>query len=491
MKVKLAPHIQLWQHQVYDAAFFWRMKRAMNLSEMGAGKTLPTAVTAAALLKSGRAQRCVVVCLRSLMNNWTEAFERQLDMGVTTYQYHGTGRSKSAAVQADVVVTTYQILVNELLAKSKKKNWRGERRRVNPEAFFYKYMRMFRTVVVFDEAAKMRRTESKRSFAGMAMAHMADRAYFLTGNPSPNGHVDLYPLLKMVEPESYSSLQHFMHEHCVMSSGAFPIVVGYKNEERITQLLAKYSVRHLKAECLDLPPKTYVVRELNMSEEHARIYNDGLADKFLELPDGRIIEMQNAFSIIIRARQLATGPFLLGYEEQGPKLEQLEEDLEAIGSGHKVVVFIEYVKSAHAVKGLAERLGWRVGMMCDTTNYDPVKELAKFHAGEVDLLVVHPESGGLGVNLSAAQYNVFYEYSYNLELHDQALERSHRQGLSGPLTVIYYVVKDTIEEGMLEALQRKKTVSSDLMRDPVWLRSFVKYSERVRSNMDPTMGVRF
>lgn len=494
MKVKLAEGLQLRSYQLQDAALFWKNKRFANLSEMGAGKTLPTAVALTAMIRSGRVQKALLVMPPILLDDWKRCFERQLDMDMKVYVYHGTQRSQALAIKAEVVLTSYQLFVNEFLTRKPKgyKLGRPFARRVDTSGFFYRFLKTFRTAMALDEASAIRRTESRRCFAAQKAAELADCFYLLTGNPTPNGAINAYPLLSILIPDAYISELHFKHEHCIMSGGPFPTVVGYKGLERLSELMSQVSIRHLKLEVMsELPAKEFVVRNLDMSPEHTDLYSSMLVDQFLQLPTGEVIDMANAFALIMRSRQIASNPMTLGFEAKSPKFGMLEQDLEWIGADKKVVIFVEFVKTAHSVKEQCEKLGYKVAMMADTTKYNPLKELRRFQEGDANIIVVNPASGGLGVNLSVANYNIFFEYSYNLEHHDQALERSHRTGLVGPLTIVYYVTTDTIEESILEVLQRKKTMSSDLLRDPVQLRSFVKFSEKVVSKLDPQMGIRF
>lgn len=494
MKVQLVDGLQLRSYQLQDAGLFWKHKRFANFSEMGAGKTLPTAVALTALVRSGRVQKALLIMPPILLDDWKRCFERQIDMGVKVYVYHGTDRSQARAMRAEVVLTSYQLFVNEFLTR-KPANWRKGRpfpRRVNTSGFFYHFLKTFRTAMALDEASAIRRTESRRCFAAQKAAELSDCFYLLTGNPTPNGAINAYPLLSILQPDAYISEAHFKHEHCVMAKGPFPTVVGYKNLDGLSEVMSSVSVRHLKLEVMaELPPKEFVIRNLPMSPDHRDLYTSMLSDQFLQLPSGKVIDMENAFALIMRSRQVASNPMTLGFESKSPKFGMLEQDLEWIGADKKVVIFVEFVKTAHNVKEQCEELGYTVAMMADTTRYNPLKELRRFQEGDASIIVVNPASGGLGVNLSVANYNIFFEYSYNLEHHDQALERSHRTGLVGPLTILYYVTVDTIEESILEVLQRKKTLSSDLLRDPVQLRSFVKFSEKVVSKLDPQAGIRF
>ena len=486
MKVTLAKGIHLYEHQRSDLRFFWERTRACNFSEMGAGKTLPTAVCAAGLLQDGLVNKVVILVPPILMHDWRRVFEGQLDMGIKPYVYHGFDREKRRLLDEDVIITSYQIFVNEYLRVKVKINKKGNRvkksiREVDLTSIWLMLARMG-TCLVVDEASFLRRWDSLRTFAVQDFSWRCRRFYALSGNPAPNGPIGYFPLLYMMDRGLYPTERYFMYMHCIVE-GAFKAIVAYRDLDALSANVAQFSVRHLKAECLDLPQRLQQVREIEMSPNQDVLYQQALEEQFLELPDGRVIDIANAYQIITRSRQLASNPMTLGFNIRCPKFEALETDLDSIAKeGKKVVVFIEFVKTGEMVLELVKKLGWDAAAMFG--DHDKEAEKVRFQTDpKCNLIVVNPASGGLGTNLSMANYELFFEYSYNLDHHDQALERAHRPGLVGPLTVIYYVMKETVEVGIMQSLQKKKTLSADVLRDPVSLRNFVNYRPKVKSQL--------
>lgn len=493
MRIELRPGIKLYEHQQGDLRFLLGKRRAGNFSEMGAMKTLSAAIACAGLVQDKIADKAVLVMPAQLLYDWKDVFDLQMVCPLKVHVYHGSSRSIIDAFNADVIIISYQVLVNEVVKKHRNKDGslskNKRKREIDVNSPWVRFFQKNKVVLLGDEASGFRRPESKRTFAFASLSRMASRTYLLSGNPAPNGPENYFPIMFMLKPEVYPNKQTFYDMHCIVHGR--DNVVGYKNLDILQAHIASVSVRHLKRECLDLPPVTFVVRELESLPAHKQLYDSAMDNEFLELPDGRVLDMTSVFSITTRARQLATNPCTLGFDVPNVLFNQLEDDLEYIGrEGHKVVVFNRFVDTGYRIKALAESAGWNVACMFDTQHFNAEKEKRRFQSDpDCNMIVVNPASGGLGINLSMAQYNIFFEYDYDLDQHDQALERSNRRGLAGPLTVLYYVVKNTICEAMLEVLQKKKKLSSDMLRDPVYLCNFVKYKKAIETDGGINLGL--
>lgn len=498
MKIRLRPGITLKAHQLHDLKFFLSRRKAGNFSEMGAGKTLPTALAALGLLQDGHVDSVVALMPDSIFDEWGKTLSQLIETPVRPYYFHGVGRNRELALAHPWVITTYQTFMNEYIVTKGKDGKTPRGVYLDKSSLFYKKSQAQRVCLIVDEASCLRRVEAKRTKAITNFASQgALFTYLLTGNPMPNGAINMYSLLRILDPEAYPTLRYFMHQHCVMQGDpdtGDPVIVAYKNLKPLQDHVDRVSVRHLKAECLDLPAKTFVTRHLEMPKWHLDLYNKALEQAFLELPSGEVLSFKNVFSMIIRSRQLATDPALIGLDPSTHKEKQLRRDLEDIGhhDGHKVVVFSEFVQSGYRIMKIARELGWNPAQVFDTQRIDKKVEIKRFQDDpSCNLIVVNPAAGGLGVNLSAANWNIFYEYSYNLDHHDQALERSHRMGLIGPLTVLYYITDGTVEPGILKALQGKKLLSADVLRDPKHLLNFLLFKEVPLVDPDQSLGLDF
>jgi SNF2 family DNA or RNA helicase len=474
------------KHQVADLRFCLSRYAAGNFSEMGAGKTLPTALAALGLMQDGHADCVVALMPDSIFGEWENTLKQLIDTRIRPYFFLGPNRSSELALNHPFVVTTYQTFLNEYLLtkKTAKNNQTPKGTWVNKQSLFYKLGKSKRVILIVDEASCLRNLKAKRTKGIEHFAlELAKFKYLLTGNPAPNGAYNLYPFLRILAPGAYPTERYFIEQHCVVqgtTSTNEPLIVAYKNLEPLKELISNVSVRHLKAECMDLPDKMYNVKELELPTWHRSVYDEAVKNGFIELPSGKMLDMSNVFSLITRLRQLSSNPDLMGLRSGVHKVQQLKQDLNEIGTndGHKVVVFSCYVNSGYAILKAAKELGWNTAQVFDTNKIDKRAEIKRFQTDpNCNLIVVNPQAGGLGVNLSMANWNIFYEYDYNLDTHDQALERSHRKGLVGPLTIIYYVTLDTIEPGILEALRGKKHLSAELLRDPVHLRDFLQYGK--------------
>lgn len=456
VRVELADDWKFFDHQIKTLEWYLEHPKTANWSEMGAGKTLPTAALVKLLLDSGLVTRYIIVVPRILLYDWVRVFKEQLkDFNHSIHVYHGPNRLCREAVESEVLITTYQIVVRDFE--------------------FFKTLLSGKHVfgLVVDEAQNIREPKTKQSKAVRALAKAAEYVQFLSGNPAPNGLHNYWAYLSIIDPDRFSSYFKFLKEFTVRQYGA---VVGFKNASRLASYWKRYSIRFLKRECLDLPDTIFDVAHVIMNPEHLKLYTKATEDIFLELPTGRVLDLSSALAALTRMRQIASNPSLLGFDIKSNKFELFEQDLKSYPEDKKIVVFTEFIGSAYKLKEIAESLGRRCAQLFDTTKVNVEKEKQKFiEDHEVTVVIANPKSAGVGVNFSVSSFNIFFEYSHDLNLYSQAIERSSRPGLKEPLTVRHYAVVGTIEPRILLALQEKKNLLTEVLRDKEEFIRFLKY----------------
>jgi SNF2 family DNA or RNA helicase len=254
------------------------------------------------------------------------------------------------------------------------------------------------------------------------------------------------------------------------------VLIGYTNIERVQEILASFSVRHLKKEILDLPPVTFQTRFLDWEPKQKVIYKQMVDDYMVELDDS-FLEATNAAARMVRLHQILTNPQQLGLDADSTRWKVIEEDLEAIDlTEHKVVILCHYRAS---VKRLMEQLK-RYNPACiygGTSDVEREKE--KFDNDKTcRLMIAHPLSAGIGVNFTIAAYMIFFEYSWDLDSYDQTVSRCNRPGQIYPLTVLNYAVRGGMEERkILPKLVSKKDFAVHLLNDPKEFIEFIKLEE--------------
>ena len=244
---------------------------------------------------------------------------------------------------------------------------------------------------------------------------------------------------------------------CWASSSSSRRASSRPNEAvRLGRTIGDYVLRRTKDQVLrDLPPKLLHDEPLDLTPEQRESYRlaeeEGVV-RLTEMGDG--VTIQHVFELVLRLKQICNFDPLSGASS---KLERIEADLEEIAeSGQKAIIFSQWVG---AIKRLSERLG-RFGPLeyhgrVPLARRDAVIERFREDRGRHVLLMSYG-AGGVGLNLQFVNYVFLFDRWWNPAVEDQAINRAHRIGVDGPVTVTRFLMLDTIEERIDRVLQEKR-----------------------------------
>lgn len=246
--------------------------------------------------------------------------------------------------------------------------------------------------------------------------------------------------------------------------------------DKINAAIQARTMRVRKSECLDLPPLVRSRRYVDMTADQARIYKEMKRDFIAFLASGEATVATMALTKALRLLQIASG--YVQTETAGakqiagtPKQELLEELLQELTPNHKVIVWAVFRENYKQIRAVFEKLG-----ISYTEVHGEVPEREKFENIErfrtdpsIRVLLGHPGSGGIGVNMVVASYSIFYSRNFSLDESLQAEARNHRGGseIHEKITRIDLVTRGTIEEQVLERLENKESISDATLRELV------------------------
>ena len=418
--------------------------------DMGLGKTLQTITLLSSLYPEERLPSLIVMP-RSLLYNWQNEVNK-FSPGLETHLYYGQGRNWAKASKAHLILTTYGTVRNDI-------------EEMKAHAFCY---------VILDESQHIKNYQSQTSQAITLLDSKHRLA--LSGTPIENNLSELYSLFRFLNPAMFRSMRDF-NEHY-----AAPI---QKNNDKqvIAELRTKiypFVLRRLKQEVLtELPDKTEQVLYVEMSPEHKVIYEER---RFYyrqtirnEIAAGGF---QKARFAIIQGlselRQLATVP---ESKTDGaiisPKLEALEERLvEAFANGHKVLIFVNFLAGIESISEVLDRLGVDfVSMTGATRNRQQLVDHFQ-HDRKCKAFLMTLKTGGLGLNLTAADTIFIYDPWWNVAAENQAIDRAHRIGQTQKVISYKLITRGTIEEKILLLQDKKRELFNDIISsDGVALKS--------------------
>ncbi|MEO5348199.1 MAG: DEAD/DEAH box helicase [Magnetococcus sp. YQC-3] len=409
--------------------------------DMGLGKTIQTL---ALLLHRAAEGPSLVVAPTSVGLNWLG----ELDRFAPTLNgiVFGAGQRQQTLDQLkafDVVICSYGLLQqeSEMLASIR---W---------------------NVIVLDEAQAIKNRLTKRSQAAMALQGTFRVA--TTGTPVENHLGELWNLFQFLNPGLLGSLEQFNERF------ATPIErQGDKgSQKRLRQLIQPFLLRRTKSQVLEeLPSRTEIVLHVELTPEELAFYETlrRKAIANIETLDGPA--EQKRFQILaelMRLRRACCNSRLVWPESpiESTKLtvfwEVVEELLE---NRHKVLVFSQFVDHLSIIRALLDEKKIAYQYLDGST---PAKERQRrvdaFQSGEGDLFLISLRAGGMGINLTAADYVIHMDPWWNPAVEDQASDRAHRIGQLRPVTIYRLVTKETIEEKIVDLHRHKRDLADGLL----------------------------
>ena len=411
--------------------------------DMGLGKTLQAL---AVMLTTAARGPCLVIAPTSVCLNW-EAEARRFAPSLRTVKLENGEREKIVQdlQPFDLLVVSYGLLQQEKVAQ-------------------LLCARHFATIVL-DEAQAIKNLATKRSQAAMELK--ADFRLITTGTPVENHLGELWNLFRFINPGLLGSLPAFNETFAV------PIEKNQDRNarQRLKKLVQPYILRRTKSQVLDeLPPRTDILLQVDLSPEESAFY-EALRRNALERLAAEEGDSQGrhlrVLAEIMRLRQACCHPKLVSPEISldSAKLAlfgEIVEDLRA--NGHKALVFSQFTRHLDLIRQYLDGQSIRYQYLDGGT---PPKErqarVNAFQQGEGDLFLISLKAGGLGLNLTAADYVIHMDPWWNPAVEDQASDRAHRIGQQRPVTVYRLIARHTIEEKIVALHRTKRGLADSLL----------------------------
>ncbi len=421
--------------------------------DMGLGKTVQT-IALLARLYPAETMPSLLVMPRSLLFNWQREVERFCP-ALRCSLFHGANRDLDAAMQSHLVLTTYGTL-------------RGSIEQFLERQFYY---------VILDESQAIKNSDTQTSKAVLLLK--AQRRLALSGTPIENHLGELFSLFRFLNPAMFGSEAEFNRHYAVP-------IHQHDDKEAARELRRKiypFILRRLKRDVLkDLPEKVEQTLYVDMSVEQRRLY-DARRRFYYETIKRRIAEegMHASRFFILEAllelRQVATIP-----EEKSegaiasPKREMLVESLQdAVLNGHKVLVFTNFLAAVDLLSADLEQRG--IGHLTMTGATGNRETLVRQFQTRDDLKVflMTLKTGGLGLNLTAADTVFIFDPWWNTAAEAQAVDRTHRIGQDRTVFTYRLIVRDSVEEKIVQLQERKRQLfDAVIASDGVALKSLTE-----------------
>ena len=409
--------------------------------DMGLGKTIQAISLFLRCLPEGPG---LVVAPTSVCDNWLAEFQRFAPS--VHCEIFGRGDRREAFQclgKNHVLITSYGHLQSEL-ARFQQQHWR---------------------IAVLDEAQAIKNSHAKRSQAASEIN--ADFRLVTTGTPVENNLNELWSIFNFIIPGLLGSREGFQRR--------FATPIEHDNDQEVSQhlkrLISPFLLRRRKDQVLsELPPKEEIDYPVTLSEAERRFYDD-LRHKILaELDASTENEGQKEIRVlagITKLRLAVDHPSLVegGTGLQGSKLEAFLELLKGLlENGHKILVFSQFTKFLSVVRDALDREKVKYQYLDGSVvARERAAAVAGFQNGEAPVFLISLKAGGLGLNLTQADYVIHLDSWWNPAVENQASDRAHRLGQDKKVTIYHLRAANTIEDKIKALHQRKRDLAETLL----------------------------
>ncbi len=391
--------------------------------------------------KGKMAPTSLIIMPTSLVYNWQNEIKK-FTPTLKTIIHTGINRTKNIwdFKNFDIVLTTYGVIRNdyELL-----------------KDFPFHY-------VILDESQAIKNSTSKAYKAVIKLK--ATNRLAITGTPVENSLTDLWSQINFINPGLLGNFAFFKNEFVT------PIEKNNDEEpgEKLKSLIHPFILRRTKNQVAkELPPKTEQVRYCNMGEQQKKIYEkekSAVRNSILESMEGKVKEKTGfmVLQALTKLRQLANHPTLIGFDEESGKFDEVTRVLEnIIAEKHKVLIFSSFTKHLALYENFLSENKLQYSILTGkTTNRQKV--INEFQDNpENHVFLISLKAGGVGLNLTAADYVFILDPWWNPAAENQAINRAHRIGQDKKVFVYRFITSDSIEEKIVR-LQEKKSELADI-----------------------------
>lgn len=349
-------------------------------------------------------------------------------------------------------------------------------------------------ILICDEVHKLKDPTSKRTKTAIALSKYFKYRFILTGTPILNDLMDIFAQFKIMDQGKHfgDNFFSFRHKFFIDKNAHMPSHVKFPNwqpvpgaDEKIKTIVQNNGMIAKKSECLDLPKLVKKVVEVEMGAEQKRLYDamkkDFIASFDMKNNEGEVTTTKHSIAELaitkaLRLNQIVSGHIKLEGTDgddgvvvnlkDNPRKKALKDILEDIAPYHKVIVWAVFKANYDDIKEVCADLGLGFSELTGQTK-DKQYMIDLFENDKnIRVLIGNPSSGGIGVNLTAASYMIYYSRGFSLEHDIQSEARNYRGGSERheSITRIDLVCKGTIDELVMQALSEKQQLSDKILR---------------------------
>ena len=459
-----------YAHQLTALENSWHKEEFAYFMEMGTGKTKVLIDNVAMLYDKGKVDGVLIIAPKGVVGTW---YNQELPNHLADHIENVTvlwqaNINKKQQEKLDQLFKTgheLHILVMNVEALSTDKG----------KLFAAKFLRSHKSMIAIDESTTIKNPKAKRTKNILSLGDICKYRRIMTGSPVTRNPLDLYSQCEFLNPNllQFTSYYAFRNRYAEMKTihvhgRSVDVVHKFQNLKELSETLKPFSYRVLKQDCLDLPEKVYIKREISLSPEQKKLYEQMKKQAFATL-NGKQVTSVTVLTQLMRLQQITCGHFTADDGSIQPirnnRLAELLDVLEETEG--KVIIWGHYQED---VKNIVNILTDKYGPGSVVSYYgltpqeERQKNIKKFQANNgVRFLVGTPQTGGYGITLTEANTVIYYSNGYDLEKRMQSEDRAHRIGQKKTVTYVDIIAQDTVDEKIVKSLRKKINIASEVM----------------------------
>ena len=459
-----------YKHQLTALEKSWNKDNFAYFMEMGTGKTKVLIDNLAMLYDKGRVDGALIVAPKGVIGTW---YNQELPTHLPNHIENVSvlwqpNINKKQKEKLDTLFETGEdlhILIMNVEAFSTEKG----------TEFAKKFLRSHKSLMAIDESTTIKNPKAKRTKNITDLSNLAKYRRIMTGSPVTKNPLDLYSQCEFLHPYllDFTSYYAFRNRYAEMKTlhmhgRQIQIVSNFKNLGELSDTLKNFSYRVLKEDCLDLPDKIYIKRNISLTTEQQKVYKS-MKEKALAILNGKQVTSVSVLTQLMRLHQITCGHFVADdgsvQEVKSNRLNELMDVLEEIEG--KAIIWAHYqhdikkiIKSIEKVHGPGSVVDY-YGLTAQEHRQPNIKKFQE--DDKCRFIVGTPQTGGYGITLTQANTVVYYSNGYDLEKRLQSEDRAHRIGQKKSVTYVDIMAEETVDEKIVKALRKKINIASEVL----------------------------
>jgi len=467
-----------YEHQLTALEKSWNKETYAYFMEMGTGKTKVLIDNASMLYDKGKINGLLIVAPKGVVGTWYNQelpthLPDHVENTTILWQANITKGQQEKLDSLFKIGEELHVLIMNVEALSTPKG----------VDFASKFLVSHDTLMVIDESTTIKNPKARRTRNIVRLSTQAKYRRIMTGSPVTKNPLDLFSQCYFLDPfhlehESYYSFRtrYAIMKTAHISGRSIQLVSGFKNLEELSDKLKSFSYRVLKEDCLDLPDKVFIKRQITLSPDQRKLYQQ-MRKEALAILNGKQVTTVNALTQLMRLHQITCGHFTAddGTTQRIPnnRISELMDILEETEG--KAIIWAHYQWD---IKDIIKEINkvYGPGSVVDYYGLTPQDErqpnIKKFQSDpKCRFLVGTPSTGGYGITLTAANTVIYYSNGYDLEKRLQSEDRAHRIGQKKAVTYVDINAQDTVDEKIVKSLRKKINIASEVLGEE--LRSWI------------------